>query len=122
MIFFLLHHIFQAFFGKLNADHQTTNLLTFLIGGFMWCILYVATTTDGYLPHGLLRQSLGFGFPYLLVSDLFAMAIIYKNYWKTSILTEITDSFAPKESTSLTKDGTQPSSTSQTLYQSETAP
>lgn len=109
MIFFLLHQMLQPLLS-LGLWHQTANLFTFLVGMICWTYLWVYVSdprfggVDNFWMTGISQ-----GFVYFILGDIMSVAIIYKNYWKQSIFTELEDLFQTK-----------PKSQSQSLPISET--
>jgi len=94
MIFFLLHQLLKPLLDY-GLWHQTANLTVFLIGIVLWTYLWVFINDVRF--HGginnFLVTGLSQGFAYFLLSDIMAIAIIYKNYWKRSIMTEFEEIF-----------------------------
>jgi hypothetical protein len=88
MIFFLLHHLVHALFG-VRISEERKNLFTFLLGTFLWvCLWTVVQSRSIREKWGFIGDVLNYGFVYLVVTDVFAMAVIYKNYWGNTILHE----------------------------------
>lgn len=87
MIFYLLHSINHNIIPG-NFSNQTRNLLTFLLGVILYTVLwtYLYNHTNN---NNLIITSLKWGFSYILIADCFAIAVIYKNYYKKSINNEI---------------------------------
>ena len=100
MIFFILHNILKPFLDTV-ISHQTSNLLAFLLGVILWTYLWVYVTDFRFHPTepNFILTGLGVGFTYFLISDIVAVCILYKNYWKRSILTELHDLLNPKKET-----------------------
>lgn len=76
---------------------QTKNLFTFLIGVVSYTLIYSwfgATSKE----NNLFIFTLFNYFVYIILADAFAMAIIYKNYYKTSIIGEAKEVFSDKSS------------------------
>ena len=98
MIFFLLHSILKPLLDTV-ISHQTANLTTFLIGTILWTYLWVYVTDYRFQPKdpNFIITGLAVGFSYFLISDIIAVCILYKNYWKRSILTELKDLLNPKK-------------------------
>lgn len=97
MIFFSLHHILKPLLDTF-ISHQTANLITFLLGIIGWTYLWVFVMDAQFQPTkpNFIISGLGAGFSYFLVSDIVAVCILYKNYWKQSIITELNDIFSPR--------------------------
>lgn len=89
MIFYLLHSINYNII-KGNISNQTRNLLTFLIGVVLYTILWTFLYRNREHSN-LIIDSLKYGFIYIFIADCFSIAIIYKNYYKRNITTEISD-------------------------------
>jgi len=88
MIFFLLHHLVHSLFGT-RVSEERKNLFTFLFGTFLWVCLFTAVQDKNVRTKmGFMGNALGVGYCYLLIADVFAMAVIYKNYWGSTILRE----------------------------------
>jgi hypothetical protein len=88
MIFFIIHHLVHAIFRQRSSEERK-NLVTFLLGTFAWVCAWTAIQNPIYRSRmGFFGQALGQGFMYLVVTDIVAMAIIYKNYWGYTILNE----------------------------------
>ncbi len=87
MIWFLIHNIVQLF---PSDNNQKKNLTTFLLGVVIYTILYSWIGTLTYENNKFLFTFFNFFF-YIVLADAFSMAVIYKNYYNTTILTEIKD-------------------------------
>ena len=101
MLWFILHNIIHLFpFG----ENQTKNLFTFLIGVVCYTFIYTLLGSITSKDDNLFMFTLFNYFTYILLADAFAMAIIYKNYYKTTIIGEATDVFTTNKTNKLTKE------------------
>ncbi len=92
MIWYIVHNLVQLLpFGS----EQNKNLFTFLIGVVSYTLIYAwfgATNKE----NNVFIFTLFNYFWYIILADAFAMAIIYKNYYKTSIIGEAKEVFSDK--------------------------
>lgn len=86
MIWYIFHNVINALFPSISVQHR--NLSTFLIGVLCYTLIYsYLGTLDKNINNLFLFTFLNYFF-YVLLSDAFAMAILYKNFFKTSIINE----------------------------------
>jgi hypothetical protein len=85
MLWFTIHHLVQ---NIVSAEDQTKNLITFLSGTVIYTLFYSYLSSFDFSVHLFLRGLFNF-FGYVILADAFAMAIIYKNYYKQTIFTEV---------------------------------
>lgn len=91
MIFFILHQSIHNLL-PFNYSNQTKNLITLLIGIFLYTIIWTYVKDPKRADsHNLLLNSLKMGFTYIFMTDCLAMGIIYKNYYNKSIVKEAVD-------------------------------
>lgn len=86
MLWFFIHHLVQTLFPL--AEDQTRNLLTFLSGTVLYVLFYSYLGSLDF-SRNFFGKSLFNFFYYIVLADGFAMAIIYKNYYKHTILNEV---------------------------------
>ncbi len=85
MLWFLLHQVLKVFpFG----DDQTKNLTTFLVGTVIYTLFYSYIGSLDFQSNQFFKVFFNFFF-YIVLADAFAMAVVYKNYYKHTILTEV---------------------------------
>ncbi len=85
MLWFLIHHLVHLLpFG----ENQTKNLFTFVFGTLLYTILYSYFGAINKETNAFIFMLFNY-FAYIVLADGFSMAIIYKNYYKTTIFTEI---------------------------------
>lgn len=85
MLWFLIHHLVHLLpFG----ENQTKNLFTFVFGTLLYTILYSYFGAINKETNAFIFMLFNY-FSYIVLADGFSMAIIYKNYYKTTIFTEI---------------------------------
>ncbi len=92
MIFFALHNIMHNVVPG-NFTDQTRNLVTFLLGIVLYTVLYTYLFNKNNNSTNLLINSIKAGFSYIIMSDCIAMGIIYKNYYKSSIINEVKEAW-----------------------------
>jgi hypothetical protein len=100
MLWFILHHIFKNF---TFLENQTRNLTTFLLGTVIYVLFYSYIGSMDFSNNLFFKKLFGF-FYYIVMADGFAMAILYKNFYKQTILTEIKETLGtsgPKTVTTL---------------------
>ena len=92
MLWFILHNIIHLFsFG----ENQTKNLFTFLIGVVSYTFIYTWLGSINKEDNVFIFTLFNY-FSYIILADAFAMAVIYKNYYKSSIIGEATEVFSNK--------------------------
>ena len=93
MIWFIIHNFLKTltFF-----ENQTRNLTTFLTGVFIYVLFYSYVGSLDLEDNKFFKLFFNF-FIYIVLADGFAMAIIYKNFYKQTILTEVKETFGAKE-------------------------
>lgn len=85
MLWFIIHHLVHLLpFG----ENQTKNLFTFVFGTLLYTILYSYFGAINKETNAFIFMLFNY-FSYIVLADGFSMAIIYKNYYKTTIFTEI---------------------------------
>jgi hypothetical protein len=95
MIFYTLHEMFNILDvntenGKI--DHGKRNSKLFLLGTFIWIIVFVLAWNFklGFFgPRKIWTDSIIYGLWVMLFADLFVMAYIYRSYFGRSVLWEI---------------------------------
>ena len=85
MLWFTIHHIMKAFE---SMENQTRNLTTFLTGVVIYTLFYTYLGSLDFSQNVFLKSLFGF-FHYIILADAFAMAVIYKNFYKTTIFNEV---------------------------------
>ena len=85
MLWFTIHHIMKNFE---SIENQTRNLTTFLTGVVIYTLFYTYLGTFDFTQNVFLKSLFGF-FHYIILADAFAMAVIYKNFYKTTIFNEV---------------------------------
>ena len=85
MLWFTIHHIMKTFE---SMENQTRNLTTFLTGVVIYTLFYTYLGTFDFTQNVFLKSLFGF-FHYIILADAFAMAVIYKNFYKTTIFNEV---------------------------------
>jgi hypothetical protein len=93
MLFYTLHNIIHNLIPGKFTD-QTRNLITFLLGIILYTILYTYLFDKNNNSTNLIVNSFKAGFAYIIMSDCIAMGIVYKNYYKTSILNEVKEAWS----------------------------
>jgi hypothetical protein len=93
MLWFLTHQLMQNFE---SVENQTKNLTTFLFGVTVYTLIYSYVGSCDFSSNLFLKSFFGF-FYYIILADAFAMAIIYKNYYKQTIFTEVKETVGSKE-------------------------
>jgi hypothetical protein len=69
-------------------ENQTRNLTTFLTGVVIYTLFYTYLGSLDFTQNVFLKSLFGF-FHYIILADAFAMAVIYKNFYKTTIFNEV---------------------------------
>ncbi len=87
MIWFILHNTLKQF--KIIGD-QTRNLTVFLIGVTLYTFIYAYIGSKHFDKDSFIYRLFMF-FLYIILADGFAMAIIYKNFYGKTILTEMSE-------------------------------
>lgn len=87
MLWFIIHHIVQSL---ISASDQTKNLITFLSGTVFYTLFYAYLGALDYANHKFGKYLYNF-FIYVIIADAIAIAIIYKNFYKQTIINEITE-------------------------------
>jgi hypothetical protein len=85
MIWFTIHHFLKNF---ASMENQTRNLTTFLTGTVLYVLFYSYAGSFDFIDNPFLKRLFGF-FIYIVMADGFAMAILYKNFYKPTIFTEV---------------------------------
>ena len=89
MLWFTIHHIFQLLPSSIET--KTRDLSTFLFGTFLYAFLYSYFKTYGQ-DHPFLTCFLNFTL-YIILADAFVMGVIYKNFYRQTIFTEVKETF-----------------------------
>lgn len=92
MLWFFIHHLVQ---NLVAGEEQTKNLITFLSGTVIYTLFYSYLGTFDFSVHLFLKGMFNF-FYFVVLADAFAMAVIYKNYYKQTILTEVKETIGSK--------------------------
>jgi hypothetical protein len=71
-------------------ENQTRNLTTFLSGTVIYVLLNSYIGSVDLRNNPFLFKLFGF-FMYIIMADGFAMAILYKNFYKQTIFTEVNE-------------------------------
>jgi hypothetical protein len=85
MLWFILHNILKNF---ASIENQIRNLTTFLLGITLYVLMYSYIGSFDLSGNPFFKTLFGF-FIYIIIGDGFAMAIIYKNFYKQTIFTEV---------------------------------
>ena len=85
MLWFIIHNILKNF---TFMENQTRNLTTFLTGTLLYVLFYSYVGAVDFNDNLFLKRLFGF-FIYIVIADGFAMAILYKNFYKQTIFTEV---------------------------------
>ena len=89
MLWFIIHHFLQLFSFM---ENQNRNLTTFLTGTVLYVLFYSYVGSLDLTGNAFFKMLFGF-FYYIVMADGFAMAIIYKNFYKQTIFTEVRETF-----------------------------
>jgi len=71
-------------------ENQTRNLTTFLTGTVLYVLFYSYVGSIDFNSNLFLKRLFNF-FIYIVIADGFAMAILYKNFYKQTIFTEVNE-------------------------------
>ena len=85
MIWYIIHNILKTIFPNMDVQHR--NLTTFLTGVVLYTLFYSYVGTLGR-EHLFLNVFFKYSI-YILIADGFAMAILYKNFYKQTIFKEV---------------------------------
>lgn len=85
MIWYIIHNILKVISPDMEPQHR--NLTTFLTGVVLYTIFYSYVGTLGR-EHTFLNVFFKYSV-YILMADAFAMAILYKNFYKHTIFREV---------------------------------
>lgn len=85
MIWYIIHNILKTLAP--NMEPQNRNLTTFLTGVVLYTLFYSYVGTLGR-EHTFLNVFFKYSI-YILIADAFAMAILYKNFYKQTIFKEV---------------------------------
>jgi hypothetical protein len=69
-------------------ENQNINLTTFLTGTVLYVLFYSYAGSFDFNDNTFFKRLFGF-FIYIVIADGFAMAILYKNFYKQTIFTEV---------------------------------
>lgn len=92
MIWFIIHNFLKRY-GSM--ENQTRNLTTFLIGTILYVLFYSYVGSLDLTKNKFIQLFFNF-FIYIVLADGFAMAIIYKNFYKHTIFNEVKETFGSK--------------------------
>ena len=87
MLWFLIHNMLKNF---TSMENQTRNLTTFLTGIVLYVLFYSYIGSLDIMNNPFLKRLFGY-FIYIIMADGFSMAIIYKNFYKQTIFTEVNE-------------------------------
>lgn len=87
MLWFTIHNILKTFS---SMENQTRNLTTFLTGTVLYVLFYSYAESFDFIDNPFFNRIFGF-FIYIVIADGFAMAILYKNFYKQTIFTEVNE-------------------------------
>ena len=97
-VFYTLHNLFNDLRvntdEKGNVEHGKRNCKLFLLGTFIWVVIFVLVWNMkmGYFgPTKLWMDSLVYGLIIVFLADLFVMAYTYKSYFGRSVMWETTE-------------------------------
>lgn len=93
MLWFTIHNLIHLLPFDSN---QNKNLFTFVVGVVLYTIIYSFLGSLKGDNKPFLTMFFNF-FLYIILADGFAMAIIYKNFYKITIMGEVKDVFATNE-------------------------
>ena len=96
MLWFIIHNFLKNFTAM---ENQTRNLTTFLTGTVLYVLFYSYAGSFDFIDNAFLKRLFGF-FIYIVMADGFAMAILYKNFYKQTIFTEVNETLGSKKMTS----------------------
>jgi hypothetical protein len=85
MFWFILHQIVK------NLDYytiETRNLTVFLFGGLLYAITHSYISCSSFKKDSFLSK-LAMWYTYIMITDAFAMGVIYKNKFNESICREV---------------------------------
>ena len=85
MIWYMFHNALKILFPNMETQHR--NLTTFLIGVVLYTLFYSYVGTLG-CEHTFLNVFFKYSI-YIVIADAFAMAILYKNFYKHTIFREV---------------------------------
>lgn len=85
MLWFIIHNFLKNF---TSMENQTRNLTTFLTGTVLYVLFYSYAGSFDFIDNPFFKRLFGF-FIYIVIADGFAMAILYKNFYKQTIFTEV---------------------------------
>lgn len=85
MIWYIIHNILKTVSPTMEPQHR--NLTTFLTGVVLYTLFYSYVGTLGR-EHTFLNVFFKYSV-YILMADAFAMAILYKNFYKHTIFREV---------------------------------
>jgi hypothetical protein len=85
MLWFTIHNFLKNF---TSMENQNRNLTTFLTGTVLYVLFYSYAGSFDFNSNLFFKRIFGF-FIYIIIADGFAMAILYKNFYKQTIFTEV---------------------------------
>lgn len=100
MIWYLLHNIMNLFDSVI--ENKTRNFTTFLVGVVLYTLFYTYFGTYGP-DYPFLSSFLKYAM-YIILADGFVMAIIYKNFYKQTIFTEVNETLGANKPINETKN------------------
>lgn len=93
MLWFIIHNIMKIF---TFMENQTRNLTTFLVGTVLYVLFYSYIGSIDFNNNYFYKRLFHF-FVYIIMADGFSMAIIYKNFYKHTILNEVKETFGSEK-------------------------
>jgi hypothetical protein len=91
MIWFTIYNILKQF---TSMENKTINLTTFLAGTFLYILFYSYIDSVDFLKRIFAL------FVYIVIADIFAMAILYKNCYNKPIFTKVNETLSHKRTES----------------------
>ena len=99
MLWYSIHNFLNLFENVIQ--NKTRNFITFLLGVVLYTLFYSYFGTYGP-EYPFLSQFLKYAM-YIILADGFVMAIIYKNFYNQTILTEVNETFLKEPPTNKVK-------------------
>ncbi len=99
MIFYAVHNIMHHTPGIKNWSESKKNITTLLVGGLLYIFLLSFVQSEPYRPlvdSNFFLFTLKNWFLWIVLLDMTAMAIVYKNYWGRTILDELPETWCTK--------------------------
>ena len=104
MIWYIIHNILKSFTPNMEPQHR--NLTTFLTGVVLYTLFYSYIGTIGK-EHTFVNVFFKYSI-YIVMADAFAMAILYKNFYKQTIFKEVEETIgasSPKQNKCVNNSG-----------------